>query len=327
VIPLPEHGRGTAAKTARNVSRLARRTPPLVDRFAGFERQIETAIAGQRYGAGVVEHFWCAPYLPVVEAACERTVLDLHNVESALHERCAESERAPTSFAHRLFASASLELEREWLPRYDTVLAPSESDAERVRGIAPSAHVAIYPNAIPDAAERPRAEENAIAFSGNLEYHPNVGAVRYFSREIWPGIRRRWPDLVWRLIGKNPESVVRYVYGDPRIQITGRVPDAIAELTRVKAVVVPLLAGSGTRFKILEAWAAGTAVVSTPLGAEGLPAVDGGNLLLAETTAQWVEAVSRLLSCPSLARTLAHNGRNALEAGFTWQAAWDRLDL
>jgi glycosyltransferase involved in cell wall biosynthesis len=271
VIPLPEHGRGTAAKTARNVSRLARRTPPLVDRFAGFERQIESAIAGQRYGAGVVEHFWCAPYLPVIEAACQRTVLDLHNVESALHEHCAESERAPASFAHRLFAAASLELEREWLPRYDAVLAASETDADRVRAIAPSARVAIYPNAIPDAAERPRAEENAIAFSGNLEYHPNLSAVRYFARDVWPRLRARNPGLVWRLIGKNEHAVRRFLTGDG-IECTGPVRGGLAELARVKLAVVPLLAGSGTRLKILEAWAAATPVVSTPLGAEGLGA-------------------------------------------------------
>ncbi len=66
-----------------------------------------------------------------------------------------------------------------------------------------------------------------IAFSGNLEYHPNISAVRYFRQEIWPELRERWPGLVWRLIGKNPQAVADIVKGDPRIELSGPVADAV----------------------------------------------------------------------------------------------------
>ncbi|MEO8368962.1 MAG: glycosyltransferase, partial [Candidatus Solibacter sp.] len=270
VIDLPGNGRGFAAKVLRNAARVVRRTPPLIDRFAGYARQIAAVLSGRHYDLGIIEHFWCAPYLEQLAPLCTRTVLDLHNVESVLHQRCASAEGRATAAAHRVFQNASLALERHWLPRFSLVLATSQSDADLVRAIAPEARLSVYPNALPPITLPTLAQDEAIVFSGNMEYHPNRTAVRFFHREIWPLLRERWPNLVWRLVGKNPSSISRIIVGDPRIQVVGAVEDAVCELARSRVAVVPLLTGSGTRLKILEAWAAGLPVVSTTLGAEGL---------------------------------------------------------
>jgi glycosyltransferase involved in cell wall biosynthesis len=327
VVDLPAHGRGLAARALRNALRVARRVPPLVDRFAGFGREIERALEGRRYDIGIVEHFWCAPYGEQVAKICGRTVLDLHNIESVLGQRCAEVESGATAWAHRVFHRASLKLERSWLPRFSEVLAASEIDAERARAIAPGARVRVYPNALPPTPLPPRANEDAIVFSGNMEYHPNISAVRFFRREVWPILRERWPGLVWRLIGKNPEAVRRFTGGDARIQVQGQVDNAIRELARAKAAVVPVLAGSGTRLKILEAWAAGLPVVSTTLGAEGLGARHGESLLLADGGPAFAEAVSRLLACTDLRERVGMTGRLLLQKEFTWETAWKKLDF
>lgn len=327
VVELPAHGRSFAARALRNALRVARRVPPLVDRFAGFGREIERALAGRRYDIGLVEHFWCAPYGEQVAEICGRTVLDLHNIESVLDQRCAEVESGARAWAHGVFSRASLKLERIWLPRFSEVLTASESDAKRVRAIAPGARVTVYPNALPPTPLPPRANEDAIVFSGNMEYHPNISAVRFFRREVWPLLRERWPGLVWRLIGKNPEAVRRFTSGDARIQVEGQVDDAIRELARAKVAVVPVLAGSGTRLKILEAWAAGLPVVSTTLGAEGLGARDGESLLLADGGLAFAEAVSRLLASMDLRQRVGAAGRRLLEKEFTWETAWKKLDF
>jgi glycosyltransferase involved in cell wall biosynthesis len=327
VVDLPAHGRSFAARALRNALRVARRVPPLVDRFAGFGREIERALEGRRYDIGIVEHFWCAPYWEQVAKVCARTVLDLHNIESVLDQRCAEVEGGARAWAHRVFSRASLKLERTWLPRFSEVLAASESDAERARAIAPGARVTVYPNALPPTPMPPRGNEDAIVFSGNMEYHPNISAVRFFRREVWPLLRERWPGLVWRLIGKNPEAVRRLISGDPRIQEQGQVDDAIRELARAKVAVVPLLVGSGTRLKILEAWAAGLPVVSTTLGAEGLGARDGESLLLADGGPAFAAAVSRLLACSDLRQSVGMAGRLLLEKEFTWETVWKKLDF
>jgi glycosyltransferase involved in cell wall biosynthesis len=185
----------------------------------------------------------------------------------------------------------------------------------------------VYPNAIPWTPVPSKTKEQAIVFSGNLEYHPNLSAVRFFAHEIWPKLRDRWPDLVWRLVGKAPGAVAKLIVDDPRIQLSGPVEDAVAELARAQVAVVPLLAGSGTRFKILEAWAAALPVVSTSIGAEGLPALDGEHLLLADTAPAFADAVSRLLTCKDLRKSVGNRGRLLLEKEFTWETAWASLEF
>jgi glycosyltransferase involved in cell wall biosynthesis len=330
VLDLPAHRRGVAARTLRNAARLARHAPPLVDRFSGFAGAVARQLEGCRYDIGVVEHFWCAPYWDQLAPLCRQTVLNLHNIESELHRSCADADGGVAGFAHRIFRRASLDLERDWLPRYSQILAASENDAARARAIAPSACVSVYPNAIPATALPPRSdpgEPDAVAFSGNLEYHPNLSAVRFFRDQVWPHLRSRWPNLVWRLIGKNPEAVKNLTSGDPRIQMTGPVEDAVRELARARVAVVPLLSGSGTRLKIIEAWAAGLPVVSTRVGAEGLPARDGDSIVLADTGPDFAAAVTRLLASPALRQALGSRGRMLVEQQFTWETAWKMLNF
>jgi glycosyltransferase involved in cell wall biosynthesis len=327
VMDLPPHARHTLARAARNAGRLARRVPPLMDRFAGFGSQIAAAIRGQRYEIAVIEHFWCAPYWKEAAAVSDATVLDLHNIESVLHARCALAGKGAPALAHRVFQKICRKLEEEWLPRFTYLLAASQPDAELLRTISPGSQVFVYPNSIPLTAAPPRSEEDVIVFSGNLEYHPNVSAVRYFKEEIWPDLRARWPGLVWRLIGKNPQAVAKIVSGDPRIELAGPVDDAVLELARAKVAIVPLLAGSGTRVKIMEAWAAGVPVVSTSLGAEGLPARAGEHLLLADHAHTFRDAVSALLASPELRDRIGCAGRYLFECEFTWEAAWKCLQF
>jgi glycosyltransferase involved in cell wall biosynthesis len=325
VIDLPANGRSLAARTLRNSARMLRRVPPLVDRFSGFAAQIAHAVEGHRYEIGVIEHSWCAAYYDQIAASCACTVLDLHNIESALHALCAATENPAGALAHRVFGHASRELERRWLPRFTQVLTASESDAAAASAIAPAARVRVYPNALPSRPMPTETKCDSIVFSGNMEYHPNRSAVRFFRREVWPLLRERRPELVWRLVGKNPEAVRAFTFGDPRIEVTGEVEDAVRELAKSKVAVVPLLAGSGTRLKILEAWAAGTPVVSTTIGAEGLPVRDGQHLLLADSASQMAGAVERLLACSDLRASLAVAGRLLLEKEFTWEKAWRHL--
>jgi glycosyltransferase involved in cell wall biosynthesis len=327
VLDLPVNGRSFAAKALRNVSRMARRIPPLVDRFGAFSGAIASAVKGRSYQIGVIEHFWAAPYVEEIAGVCRRTVLDLHNVESVLHARCAEVEGPAAAMAHRVFRDASLELERRYFLRFSTVLATSQQDAETVGSIAPGARVTVYPNALPPTPLPPRGDDEAIVFSGNMEYHPNRAAVRHFRAAIWPLLRDRWPRLRWRLVGKNPDAVRCFTEGDPRIELIGPVDNAVVELARSRVAVVPLLTGSGTRLKILEAWAAGLPVVTTQVGAEGIPVRNDETVLLADAPPAFAGAITRLLTCTELRHKLGEAGRSLLEKEFTWETAWRKLDF
>lgn len=325
-ITLPRHPRSVAPRAARNFGRLWRGVPPLYDRFAGFEDAISGFLGSETYAVSLAEHFWCASYGDVLDARSERTILDLHNIESVLHERCGESEQWPLSRIHRSFGRTCRRLEEHWLPRFSLLLTTSEADATRVRNIAPGVPVGVYPNTIPFRRQPAVTSRGGIAFSGNMEYHPNINAVRWFSRSIWPELKRRWPGMEWKLIGKNQAAVARYVKHDSSVRMTGPVEDAIAELSAASVAVVPLRSGSGTRVKILEAWAAATPVVSTTVGMEGLPARAGEHLLVANSPGEFCAAVSSLLSSESLRARVGGAGRKLYEKQFTWQAGWKPLE-
>lgn len=326
VLVLPPNSKSAPARAARNALRFVKGIPPLVDRFAGFQRELESFLGARRYELAVIEHFWCAPYAGVIAARASRTVLDLHNVESALMAGRARTARWPKTVLFRRFAREGRRLEVRWLPRFDVLLAASDADASRIRELGYGGRVVVYPNALPRLAAPQRPERHAIAFSGNLEYDPNVDAVRWFHSEIWPILAARWPNLVWRIIGRNPWGVRRLVGGDARIEITGEVEDAVGELAAAAVVVAPVRVGSGTRVKILEAWAAGRAVVATAVGAEGLGARDGVHLLLANGPQPFADAVSRLLDDDALRRSLGAAAREYYESRFTWEAAWRVLE-
>jgi glycosyltransferase involved in cell wall biosynthesis len=205
-------------------------------------------------------------------------------------------------------------------------LTTSASDAALVRAIVGDATVSVYPNALPYVAPPPRAERPEIIFSGNLEYAPNIQAVQFFHRKVWPALQSRWPELKWKILGKNPGPFRDLPANDPGIELTGFVDDAIPVLAQSQVAVVPVLAGSGTRVKILEAWAARTPVVSTRLGAQGLECRDREHLLLADDPESFTAAVSELLALPDDRARIGAAGRRLYEERYTWQAAWKALD-
>jgi glycosyltransferase involved in cell wall biosynthesis len=326
VIPLPPHARGPLARYFRNARRAVRGVPPLIDRLGGLDAAIIEAIGASRYEIGVVEHFWCAPYVERMRSVCDRTVLDLHNIESVLHERCARVERGLVALGHRRFAAVSRKLETELLPRFSLVLATSEADAGRVAHLAPAARVEVYPNALP-WVPRPREEpQQALVFSANFEYHPNIDAVHFLVSEIWPEVKKRHPGLRLKLVGRGDRSIRHLVGAGPDIEVTGPVADAFREIASAAIVVAPLRAGSGTRIKILEAWAAGRPVVATLVAAEGLLVRDGRNIVLAPDAAGFAGAIGRLLGDPAEAQRIALSGRHTFERHYTWEAAWANLD-
>jgi len=323
VIELPYHSKRAISRLARNATRLVRGAPPLVDRFAGFEPKLQSLLAGNRYDLAIVEHFWCAPYLALIRSHCSRVVLDLHNIESAWYATAARNSGSLRRAALYRFAAASKRLERELLPNFDWLLVASLEDSRRVHELAAGVRVLIYPNALPEMPAPVKSEREEIAFSGNLEYAPNVEAVRFFHSQIWPRLRAR-NKLKWRIIGKNPHAIASIVGNDPQIELTGFVEDAVTELARAQVAVAPVMSGSGTRVKILEAWAAATPVVSTSLGAEGL-GNPIGQLLIADHPRQFASAVERLLDSPEERRRIGCAGRLLYEQRYTWPAAWRSL--
>lgn len=320
LIRLPVHSRGTTAVIWRNAGRYLRGIPPLVDRFTSGPAPAKLAawLESRRYDVAVLEHFWSAPFARQLRPHAGKLVLDLHNIESEWHERMAQTNRWPFSHGHRRFAAAARRLERQLLTDFDTVMVTSEREAAKP-GLE---RATVYPNTIPAVPPVVRTRRMQIVFSANLEYQPNVAAVKWFGEEIWPLLQRRHPGIELVLVGRRPEAV-RGVLPPGRVRTTGEVADALPEIGSSLAAIVPIRSGSGTRIKILEAWAAGTPVVSTTLGAEGLPAEA---IAIADSAEGFAAKVSYLIANEKERDLLAAAGRKAFNNGFTWEAGWKVLE-
>ena len=186
--------------------------------------------------------------------------------------------------------------------RASTVAVCSQLDAERCRahGVA---QVAVVPNGYRvtgrPLATREVGDPATVLFQGLLRYPPNVEAARLLALEVAPTLRAVLPDVRIRLVGDHlPDLLV--LQDPPRVTVTGRVADMATELTGADVVMVPVRYGSGTRIKIVEAFAHRIPVVSTALGAEGLDATDGVHLLVGETVAELSDACARLLTDQAL---------------------------
>jgi hypothetical protein len=237
-----------------------------------------------------------------------------------LARRQSDAAEAPVRWLASHFAGCYERLEQRWLPEFDDLLVTSDVDrACAGRGI-------VYPNAVPELSLPAVEKRDEIAFSGNFGYEPNQTAVRWFRSRVWSRLREKRPGLAWRLIGRNEDRIRKLVQGDSRIFLTGPVADAVTELARTRAVVVPVLAGSGTRFKIIEAWAGGVPVISTTIGAEGMPGISEKHLRIADTPEDFLSVIEEVLDSTDLQRQLGMSGRQLYEQRLTWKAAWKSLE-
>ncbi|MCZ2155712.1 MAG: glycosyltransferase family 4 protein [Bryobacterales bacterium] len=323
--PLPYHRKAALERAMRNTSRVLRRVPPLVDRFSGFDDHLRAAIGRRRYDVAVIEHFWCAPYIEVLRPVTRRVVLDLHNIESVWHQRAAAESNPAVAAVHRQFAKAAADLERRLLPQFDLLLVTSDPDRAFVEKNFSCGPVAVVKNTIPMRSQPEVSREDEIVFSGYMDYIPNQTAVLEFARDIWPAILDQRPSTLFKVVGKSARQLETRMRKTPQIRFVSDPEDAIMEIASASVAVVPLRVGSGTRLKIVEAWAAGTPVVSTTLGAEGLECEPDRDLVVADRPEDFASKVVELLEHPRLAHKIAAEGRRRYEAAYTWQTAWREL--
>ncbi len=149
-----------------------------------------------------------------------------------------------------------------------------------------------------------------------MDWEPNIDAVVYFCREIFPQIRTQFPAALFQIVGRNPHPRVRELASDA-VEVTGTVPEVGAYLRAATVVIVPLRAGGGTRLKIFEAMATGKAVVSTSIGAEGLDVENGRDLILADDAKTFADAVILLFSNAGLRRHY-EEAATKLAAQYDW---------
>ncbi len=254
-------------------------------------------------------------------------VLFQHNVEARIWERLAAEKKNPIvrllfRDQARRMRDAEIRLSRQC----QGVIAVSPEDAADFRDDYGLANVlGAVPTGVDTRFFQPpsprRPEPGLIGFLGSMDWMPNIECVHHFVRDIFPRILATRPDARFLVIGRDPApSLQRLAAENDRILLTGTVDDVRPQLDRCEVLVVPLRSGGGTRIKIFEAMAQGVPVVSTTIGAEGLPVTHGESILIADEPEAFSDAVLTLLQSPETRETLARQSRELLVRSYSWES-------
>jgi glycosyltransferase involved in cell wall biosynthesis len=200
----------------------------------------------------------------------------------------------------------------------DAVIAVSPEEAAIVRALAPTTRVVVAPNGVDADAVAPSPPGDAALFVGLLSYAPNRDAMTWFAREVAPRLGTDSPEVL--VAGREPGPELEALAGVvPRLRLLGFVPDLAPLYARAGVFVNPMRGGGGTRLKVLEAMAAGKAVISTSIGAEGLALTPGRDVIVADTAAEFAAAVRSLLANRAQAARLGQAARALVEARYRWE--------
>jgi glycosyltransferase involved in cell wall biosynthesis len=246
-------------------------------------------------------------------------VITLHNLQSrmALQQRAVMPKRRQR-WLYGKDAKRATALESQSLKNFDRVIAVSPLDAQVLGHL--QAHV--VPNGVDLVRFQPSPipASPALYFSGSMYTTPNFDAAGWFCRDIWPLVRQSVPAATLSIVGANPPPTVMELGRLPGVEIHADVTDVRLILSASRVVVVPLRIGSGTRIKVLEAWASGRPVVGTTIGLEGLTYTADQEVLVADDPVTFAASIVRLLNDDQLARNLATAGRRVVEQNYGWDA-------
>lgn len=255
-------------------------------------------------------------------------VLNAHNVETLLLARQVENER---SAVKRFYLRA----QQEKLQRFECMVANrvnhvitcSENDREGFTSFANGTPVTVVPNGVDVDYFSPsnviEEVDDKIVFVGGLNWFPNVDGLKWFDEMVLPLIIRKRPAVRIHVIGRCEQNFV--ATHREHFLLEGLVPDIRPHLESASVVIVPLRVGGGTRLKILDAMSMSKAIVSTTVGAEGLGASDGANLVVRDDARDFAEGVIQLIENRAMRERIKYEAREFVMRSFQWADIGMRL--
>jgi len=302
--------------------------PYAVSRFASprVKQQLNTCLRERDFDVTICDFLDAAVNLPAKLSM--PALLFQHNVESEIWRRHAATATSLASRpVYRLEFAKMLAYERAMVRKFQHVIAVSEHDRQLMSAWIEPSRITVVPTGVDLQQYQPDWSADAAAplvvFVGAMDWEPNIDAVEYFCREIWPAVLAKTPAARFRIVGRNPGNRIRMLES-AAVQVTGSVPSVADHLRSATVVVVPLRIGGGTRLKIYEAMAMGKAVVSTSIGAEGLDVHNGRDIIFADDPDSFAGAVSTFLNDHAL-RNAYGRAAAALESQYDWSNVSDKF--
>ncbi|MBA2733120.1 MAG: glycosyltransferase [Acidobacteria bacterium] len=292
---------------------------------AQMQREIEKLDGSDSFDVLICDFLQPSVNVPAnVRAA---TVLFQHNVEAMIWKRHYEvqTNRLKKAYLYGQWRK-SFAYERAACRRFDHVVAVSTEDRDLMRREYGLAAVTDVPTGVDTEYFRPREnvrrEPHSLVFTGSMDWLPNEDAIQFFTKQIMPIVKQAVPDATLTVVGRNPyPSLIELSKRDSSIIVTGRVEDVRPFMQSAAVYVVPIRVGGGTRLKIYEAMAMQMPIISTTIGAEGLPLSDGAELLLADTPEAFARAIIRVMADEKFALELGTRAAATVREKFGWEKA------
>ena len=289
-------------------------------RIPRLRREVARRLAAGGIDLVVADFLAAVPNAPLDRVV--PTVLFSHNVEHVIWRRLSEIE--PLGWRRLV-----LGLEARKMRRYEAgactrvhlTITVSDADRRRLAAVADGARVCAIPTGVDInyfTRDGTREAPARLVFTGAMDWYPNEDGVVHFIQTILPRVRRELPDATLTVVGRNPSPRLVTIAATAGVGVTGLVDDVRPYMMDAAVYVVPLRVGGGTRLKIFEALAMAKAVVSTGVGAEGLPLVPGEHFLRADDPDEFAAAVTSLLRDPARRRALGAAGRRLVEERYSW---------
>jgi len=299
---------------------------------ASMATTVKDLLKANQFDAVHVDHLHMAHYIKYFRDTPR--MLDEHNVEYKILERCADVETSPVKrHAYHDQAVKMWAFEADMAQRFQCVFACSEDDRVLLNritsGLIP---IHVVPNGVDTEYFQPQKDnaadqEDALVFTGSMDWLPNDDGITYFCRDILPLIWQAKNKVKMYVVGKNPSAAVKELAAkDSRVIITGRVDDVRPYIERSKIFIVPLRIGGGTRLKILEAMSMHKAVVSTTIGAEGIQYTRDVNIALADNPQQFAHKVIDLIDHPARIKSMGIEGRQLVLEKYDWNVIGQKLN-
>ncbi len=293
--------------------------------------ELERILQERSFDAIQIESMHLISYARRIRQIAPRTrvICDWHNIESEILARYAEnSSNLLRRWYARRTAVLSRGVEQQLLQLCHAHTVCSERERQMLHQRAPEARIEVVGNGVDveffAANPAPGGVRTDLVFMGRMDYHANIDAALFFARKIWPLIHARRPELRLVIVGAQPPVHI-LALRDQGIVVTGTVDDVRPFYRTALAAVVPLRVGGGTRLKVLEAMAAGTPVVSTALGAEGLAVAPGQDILIADSAEAMADAVVALQAATPQWQQLVTNARRLVQTRYDWSVVGEIL--
>ena len=331
VVPFTPPAKGSAAFYGALVRNLASPLPYAVARYEvpALRERLRALVA--QGDVDVVVCDFLAPSINVPDDLGVPVVLFQHNVEAMIWQRHAEVAGSALKKAYmaaqwrrmRAFEAAECR-------RFDSVVAVSAQDADYFRTEYGVTRTADVPTGVDTEffvpADPALRRDGAMVFVGSMDWLPNEDGILWFAETMFPRIRAQVPHATLSIVGRNPTAKVQALH-DPAsgVTVTGSVPDVRPHLAAASLCIVPLRVGGGTRLKIYEGMAMALPTVSTTIGAEGLPVVDGEHLLIGDDPAAFADRCVTLLRDPSRAVRMGASADAFVRANFGWDGVARRF--